>query len=209
LQPRRPYPTASFVDGTVLPSNVTVASTTFPVTGVVMLENTAKSWYDAGYINLRRRYSSGLSVLANYTLAKTLSDAPDFRSPMFESAIAQNNSDLRSEKGPSCDIRHRVAVSAVYELPAASRWSWSRAITRGWKLSTIYQAQTGFPFTVSVFGDTANAGTILGEHPVRANYTGQPVFGMDTKRPEAWFNPAAFSTPAAYTFGNVGRNTVS
>jgi len=36
----------------------------------------------------------------------------------------------------------------------------------------------------------------------------QPVFGMNTKRPESWFNPGAFSTPAAYTFGNVGRNTV-
>jgi hypothetical protein len=24
----------------------------------------------------------------------------------------------------------------------------------------------------------------------------------------AWFNPAAFSTPAAFTFGDVGRNSV-
>ena len=118
------------MEGTVLPGSLTVASTTFTVTGVNLLENTARSWYDAGYINLRRRYSSGLSLLANYTFAKALSDAPDLRSPMFESAIAQNNSDLRTEKGPACDIRHRGALSAVYELPSVSRWSWSRAATR-------------------------------------------------------------------------------
>ena len=53
IQPRRPYQTASFVDGSVLPGTLTVASTTFTVTGVNMLENTARSWYDAGYINLR------------------------------------------------------------------------------------------------------------------------------------------------------------
>jgi hypothetical protein len=209
IQPRRPYPTVSFVKGTVLPPNITAASTTFPVTGIVMLENTARSWYDAGYINVRRRYSSGLSLLGNYTWAKSLSDAPDFRSPMFESALAQDNNDLRSEKGLACDIRHRFALSAVYDLPAASRWNWSRRVTSGWRLATIYQAQTGFPFTISVFGDTANAGTILGEHPVRANYTGSPVFGPDTRTADRWFNTRAFATPPAYTFGNVGRNTVT
>ena len=208
LAPRRPYPTARFIDGTVLPNKITVASTTFPITGVNLLENTARSWYDAGYVNVRRRYSSGLSVLANYTFAKSLSDAPDFRSPMFESVLAQNNSDLRSEKGPACDIRHRFALSAVYELPSGSRWNWSRAVTRGWRMSTIYQVQSGFPFTVSVFGDTANAGTILGEHPIRANYTGAPIFGPDTRTADRWFNTQAFATPPAFTFGNVGRNTV-
>jgi hypothetical protein len=72
----------------------------------------------------------------------------------------------------------------------------------------VYQAQTGFPFTVSVFGDTANSGTVLGENPIRANYTGQPVFGPNTGNASAWFDPAAFATPAAFTFGNVGRNTI-
>ena len=128
---------------------------------------------------------------------------------MFESALAQDNNDLRSEKGLACDIRHRFALSAVYDLPAASRWNWSRRVTSGWRLSTIYQAQTGFPFTISVFGDTANAGTILGEHPVRANYTGSPVFGPDTRTADRWFNTRAFATPPAYTFGNAGRNTVT
>jgi len=48
----------------------------------------------------------------------------------------------------------------------------------------------------------------VGVHPIRANYTGQPVFGPGTRNTSQWFNPGAFATPAAFTFGNVGRNTV-
>ncbi len=208
IQPRRPYGSATFLPGTVYPEGVTVVSDTIPVSTVNWLENTARSWYDAGYANLRRRYSAGLSLLANYTFAKNLSDAPDFRSPMFEAAIPQNNNDLNSEKGPSCDIRHRFVFSAVYDVPAFRRWNWSATATRNWQVSTIYQAQSGFPFTISVFGDTANSGTVLGENPVRANYTGQPVFGPDSHTAGQWFNPLAFSAPAPYTFGNSGRNIV-
>ncbi|HUQ95890.1 MAG TPA: carboxypeptidase-like regulatory domain-containing protein [Bryobacteraceae bacterium] len=208
IQPRRPYQTASFSEAAELPGDIVAVSRTFPVSGVNMLENTAKSWYDAGYVNVRRRYSSGFSLLANYTFGKNLSDAPDFRSPMFESTVPQDNSNLRAEKGLACDIRHRFALSAVYEVPLAPRWRWSRAVTRGWRLATIYQAQSGFPFTISVFGDTANAGTILGENPIRANYTGAPLFGPGTRTTQRWFSTEAFATPAAYTFGNVGRNTV-
>jgi hypothetical protein len=208
IQPRRPFQTATFMDGTVIPDGVNVQSTTFPVSTVNMLENTARSWYDAGYLNLRRRYSSGLSFLVNYTFAKNLSDAPDFRSPMFESAIPQDNNNLRAEKGPACDVRHRLALSAVYDIRPWQRASWSAAITRNWRVSVLYQVQSGFPFTISVFGDTANAGAVLGENPIRANYTGEPVFGPGTRNTNRWFNPAAFATPAAFTFGNVGRNTV-
>jgi hypothetical protein len=127
---------------------------------------------------------------------------------MAESAIPQNDNDLNAEKGPACDVRQRLSLSAVYELPALKTADWRRALTRNWRLSTIYQVQSGFPFTISVFGDTANAGTIVGENPIRANYTGQAVFGSGTRTTAEWFNPAAFSTPPAYTFGNVGRNTV-
>ena len=65
-------------------------------------------------MNVRRRYSNGLSFLANYTFAKALENAPDFRSPMFEAATPQNNDDLNAEKGLGCDIRSRFALSAVY-----------------------------------------------------------------------------------------------
>jgi hypothetical protein len=208
IGPRRPFKTLSFLSGVTLPADLAIANTTFPVSGINLLENSAQSWYDAGYVNVRRRFSRGWTFLANYTFAKNLSDAPDFRSPMFESAVPQNNSDLSLEKGPACDIRHRFALSAVYDLPAMRWFGLANVLTRGWHLSTLFQAQSGYPFTISVFGDTANAGTLLGENPIRANYTGQPVFGPGTRTADRWFNPAAFATPAAFTFGNVGRNTV-
>jgi hypothetical protein len=211
LGPRRPFKTLTFVPGTVLTPSSTdavVQSQTFPVSTINLLENTAQSWYDAGYVNVRRRYSHGLSFLANYTFAKNLTNAPDFRSPMDESSIPQNNNALNLEKGPGCDVRHRFALSSVYEIPAYRGQEWLRRVTQDWRLSTIYQAESGMPFTISVFGDTANSGTVLGENPIRANVTGQPVFGPGTRSPAEWFNPAAFAAPPAFTYGDAGRNSV-
>jgi len=212
IGPRRPFKTLTFIPNTTLPqssaTNAVIQSPTFPVSTINLLENTAQSWYDAVYVNVRRRYSHGLSFLANYTYAKNLTNAPDFRSPMDEAAIPQNNSNLDAEKGPGCDVRHRFALSSVYDLPAFRRSQWIGAVTQNWHLSTIYQVQSGMPFTISVFGDTANSGTVLGENPIRANVTGQPVFGPGTHTAAEWFNPAAFAAPAAFTFGNAGRNSV-
>jgi hypothetical protein len=127
---------------------------------------------------------------------------------MFEAATPQNNDDLNAEKGPGCDIRDRVAVSAVYAPPVYGSNPLTRALTRDWRGSVEYQVQTGFPLTISVFGDTANAGTVVGENPIRANSTGQKIFGPGTRNSSTWFNPGAFAAPPAYTYGNVGRNSV-
>jgi hypothetical protein len=208
IQPRRPFPKISFVPNSTFPANVTVVSSTFPVSTINLLENTSQSWYDAGYVNVRRRYARGLSFLANYTFAKALENAPDFRSPMFEAATPQNNDDLNAEKGPGCDIRHRFALSAVYSPPALGINSLTRALTRSWRGSVEYQAQSGFPLTISVFGDTANAGTVVGENPIRANVTGSKVFGSGSRTSGTWFSPGAFAAPPAYTYGNAGRNSV-
>jgi hypothetical protein len=210
IQPRRPFPKISFVSNTVFPAAVasTMTSSTFPATTINMLENTSQSWYDAGYVNVRRRATNHLSFLANYTFAKALEGAPDFRSPMFEAATPQNNYDLKAEKGPGCDVRQRAAVSAVYNSPTVGANHLVQELTRDWRGSIVYQVQSGFPMTISVFGDTANAGTVVGENPIRANVTGQKIFPSGTRNATTWFNPNAFAAPPAYTFGNVGRNTV-
>lgn len=219
LGPRRPLKFLQFVNNSVLPAGITVSPTLpagcpagaicTPVSTINLLANSAQSWYDAGYVNVRRRYARGLSLLANYTFSKSLSNAPDFRSPMFESSIPQNNSNLAAEKGRACDIRHRFALSAVYNIPGYGDSGFVHVLSHNWSFSTVYQIQSGFPLTISVFGDTANAGTVLGENPIRANLTGQPVFGPGTRTAAEWFNPQAFAAPPAFTFGNVGRNTVA
>src|SRR5258707_29241 len=211
LGPRRPFKTLSFVPDTTLPPGSTdavIQSTTFPVSTINLLENSAQSWYDAGYANVRRRYSHGLSLLANYTFSKSLTNAPDFRSAMDESSTPQNNDDLNAEKGLGCDIRHRFALSGVYTSHAFGPGQVVRALTRDWRGTVVYQVETGFPLTISVFGDTANAGTVVGENPIRANVTGQKVFGTGTRNSTTWFNPQAFAAPPAYTYGNSGRNSV-
>ena len=167
----------------ILPDNIAIANTTFPVSGINLLENSAHSWYEAGYVNVRRRLAKGWSFLANYTYAKNLSDAPDFRSPMFESAAPQNNANLSLEKAPACDIRHRFALSSVYYHSI----TWKKSAPPGCTdeelepLDYLSGADRDFRFTISVFGDTANAGTLLGENPIRANYTGQPIFSSGTR----------------------------
>jgi len=99
-------------------------------------------------------------------------------------------------------------LSAVYNPPSWNKTHLSRALTSDWRGSLVFQAQGGFPFTISVFGDTANAGTVVGENPIRANKTGTAVFPSGTHNATTWFNPTSFKAPPAYTFGNAGRNSV-
>jgi hypothetical protein len=213
IQPRRPHPTITFLPGTSFagdnPENFAIQSSTFPVSAINYLENTANSWYDAGWVDVRREFSGGLTFLASYTWSKGLTDAPDFRSAMMQPVIPQNSSNLAAEKGLNgMDVPQRFVASVVYNIPGWRRNSFGRWLTSGWSIGTIFTAQSGMPFTIQVFGDTANAGTLLGQNPIRANVTGQPLFPAGTRTTSEWFNPAAFAAPPPYTFGNAGVNTV-
>ena len=213
INPRRPFHTITFLPGTSFagdnPEGFAIQSDTFPVSAINYLENSANSWYDAGWIDARREFRNGLTFLANYTWSKSLTDAADFRSAMMQPAIPQNNADLAAEKGLNgMDVPQRFVASVVYNVPGSGGHALLGRLTSGWTVSSIFTAQSGMPFTISVFGDTANAGTLLGQNPIRANVTGQPVFSAGTRTTAQWINPAAFAAPAPYTFGNVGVNTV-
>ena len=64
--------------------------------------------------------------------------------------------------------------------------------------------QSGAPFTVNLPNDNANNGTPVNSQ--RPNFVCDPNNGPRT--PGKWFNTTYFSQPAAFTYGNVGRNTV-
>ena len=180
------------------------------------LVNNGRSQYNAGWILAKRSLSNGLSFLANYTYARSYSDSPAFRSPAMESEVPQNSYDLAAEWGrDGCDIRHRFVTSVLYKFPFTSRGgsggSFLRRVFGDWEAAMIYQAQSGFPFTIGVVGDTANVGALLNVNPIRANVdpSVDPNLPADQRTTDRWFNTAAFSTPAAFTFGNAGRNTMA
>jgi len=164
-----------------------------PVSTINLLENSAQSWYDAGYINVRRHYSHGFSFLGNYTFAKNLTNAPDFRSAMDEASIPQNNLALNLEKGPSCDVRQRFALSAVYAIPAYDRAQWMRLITQDWNLSTILPDSDRNAADNFRVRHTANSGTVL--ERTRSGRTRQdnPSSAPERAPQNSWFNPAAFA----------------
>jgi hypothetical protein len=137
----------------------------------------------------------------------------------MEPEVPQDSFTLTGEWGPAgCDIRHRFVASVIYQSPyhasaglAASRWGKAaRILLGGWQVAGIVQAQSGFPFTISVFGDTANAGALLNVHPVRANVIAgvSPYLSASERSAERWFNTDAFAAPLAFTFGNAGRNSI-
>lgn len=222
LQPRRPFQTVSFAPGTELPplpEGVTVNSLTFPVGPINLLESTGRSRYNSGWILTKRTFSRGLSFLASYTYADSWTDSPSFRSPANEAEVPQNSFDPGADWGLSaCDVRHRFVSSVIYRVPfsasAPSGASGLSRVARGilgdWQVSLIYQAQSGFPFTISVFGDTANAGSLLNVNPIRANAVPgvSPELPSDERSMDRWFNTAAFATPPAFQFGDVGRNSI-
>lgn len=79
----------------------------------------------------------------------------------------------------------------------------------GFQLSGIYTMQSGFPFTVNLRGDTAGVGAGTGGIFVRPNaIAGAPQVLPGSQRTGQYLNPAAFVAPPAFSFGNVGRNTV-
>lgn len=219
LGPRRPVQRISFLEGTQLPDTWPIASQTFPVGPINLLEFTARSEYHAGYVQATQRLAAGLSYLASYTYSKSMSDSPSFRSPGMEPEVPQDNFNLDAEWGPAgCDIRHRFVASLIYQVPfsanpAGSTSAWTRAARRvlgGWQVALIHQVQSGFPFTISVFGDTANAGALLNVNPVRANTVPgvSPYLPERERTAERWFNTDAFAAPPAFTFGDAGRNSM-
>ena len=179
---------------------------TFPV---------ARSWYDSLQTSVRMLPTRGLNFLASYTLGKTTDHVSGLNIggetrpvlPVVQGDEASIARALEFEKGPALfDARHRFVVSFGYELPRLDNSApLLRYIAGGWQLNGIYQAQTGFPLTVT-------QGTVLDIRYMtsRPDITCDPNDGPKTTA--QWFNTSCFTTlTLAQTGerpGNAGRNTV-
>jgi hypothetical protein len=168
------------------------------------------SFYDAWQSSLRKRFSHGLTLTANYTWASNtsygqgdlqLQDAP------------QDNNNLRAERGPTpYSIRNTLKAYFVYEIPFA-RWMGVRnpvvsRIVGGWQLSGVLVARTGTPVNI-----TDSKSSYPSSRP-DAVFGVDPVFD-DFQSTLRYLNPKAFAqvpiataSGASIRPGNVGRNAI-
>jgi hypothetical protein len=110
------------------------------------------SYYQAMNIQFQTTdlHRTGLSLVANYTLAHELDDSSTTFSETnnafnlgytdpFNPALDRGNGDL--------DIRHRFVMGPIYSTPWYGKGSTFKQAVGGWQVVGIYQAHTGTPFT--------------------------------------------------------------
>ncbi len=161
---------------TLQASGFPVFSATRPNTTISQLEineSSAHSTYDALSISLRRRFANRFQFEANYTFANNEDDDSNERN--FSREPTLNPFNLKAEAGPSKqDVRHNLNVSGLFDLG------------RGFSISTIIVARTGFPYT-PLITDGEDFNTDLNDANDRA-VIGGIVSGRNTFRMPRFFN---------------------
>ena len=178
--------------------------------GISLFNSTANSEYHSLQLRAEKRFSKGLSFLAAYTWSHSLDEASN------ANLGAQNNDGYRWfvhpewEHGNSdFDIRHRLALSYIYELPfghgqhfGANASGAAERVIGGWQVGGITSLSTGNWFTVT--GATSIGAQSDGQQrPDQiSSPNGKPCL------PGTYFNTCAFQDPPDGSFGDSGRNTL-
>jgi len=174
-------------------------------------DSAGKSSYNSLQVKTERHYSNGMAVIGAYTYGKSLDTNSTYYGTNGTSNFPENSFDRAAEKGRSdFDYRQRFSLAYVYDLPIGSTmWkSSNRAVNyaiRGWEIAGIAMAQSGAPFTPTVDGNPSH--NVDGND--RPNIVPGVSFYPAHRTWQQWVNPAAFSTPAQYTYGNAGRDILN
>lgn len=169
-------------------------------------ESVGRSNYHALQLTYQRRYSNGLTALVSYGWSKSLDDISIGRGELSQPWPMN----IRLNYGRSdWDTTHGANGSFVWDLPfLRNTGSRLHRILGGWQLTGIVTMLSGRPFTVLPGVATSLSGT-GGE---RADLIGNPQLPGGRSQSErilAYFNKAAFGTPASGSWGNSGRNILS
>jgi hypothetical protein len=178
----------------------------------------ANSHYDSLQTSLKRRFSNGLQLQANYTWSKVIG-LVNLGSDN-DSGLAINDPAYRNLNRAvlNHDIPHNFQFTGGYELPfgKGKRWlsdnAFASALTGGWQLSWLFSAFAGTPFSVSSSGTTLNApNNAQRADQVKADV--QKLGGIGAGNP--YYDPTAFrpvdldpNTANRVRFGTVGFNTL-
>jgi Carboxypeptidase regulatory-like domain len=185
----------------------------------------ANSIRHAGYIDVRRRFSNGLSFTANYTYGKSIDDSsdasPDTRVLATPTTLGQQVSygiPRSSDRSISTfDIKHNFSSTFLYDLPIGKgRWllkdapGFVDAVVGGWSIAGLFRLQGGQPY-IPIITDTNRLGgtnrairldIVPGVPLLNPQYSYGCSMGATC---EPYINPAAFMRPAKGSLGNAPR----
>ncbi|HUS05732.1 MAG TPA: carboxypeptidase regulatory-like domain-containing protein [Bryobacteraceae bacterium] len=189
----------------------------FPHFGAVNLwSNFGHSTFHSGTVKIEKRYSRGLTFTSFYTRSKAIDESD---SDGVATGVTYYN--RRLEKGRAgFDLAHRSVTYVTWELPVGKgrKWmnsgGWLNNIIGNWNLSGVQTFQSGLPATFTVAGSpnrylpgVVRPNQVLPNEQVYAkDWTLGDRFNNNLKN--AFWNLNAFTFPAAFTPGTVGRNTV-
>jgi hypothetical protein len=179
------------------------------------------STYHSLQATLQKRFPGGGTVLAAYTWAKLLSNTDTITSwlePGGKGGI-QDWNNLRAEKSLSSqNVPQHLIVSYVLDLPFGKNKAYlsdlpgvANKVVSGWGLDGVTTFQNGFPVNISSAGNGANyyggglrPNVVAGcKKATSGSGAARVLSGLAGNA--GWINPACFSTPAAYTWGNEPR----
>jgi len=165
-----------------------------------------ESLYNAMTVDVKHRFSKGLTFRGAYTWSKAIDDGDSLNATAAANApaLVQNRMNIQGDLGPATyDVRSAGVMNVSYDLPFGQ----GRQFAGGWAVNSIVTIQSGFPFTPQLSFNPSNDGD--SRNPVRPNwnpaFSGPVILGTAAK----WFDPSAFVVPPPGTFGNVGRNVLT
>ena len=174
--------------------------------------NMNNSNYNGLSLSLKRSFSRGLLLSANYMWSHEIDDGSN-GSGDGDSLVAQNVACQACERADGIwDVRNVFNANLVYQLPFGVGKSYLNqpgivnAILGSWEVTSMVVARTGFPVNVTV--DRASADVPDGN---TNNQRPDLVPGVSLTPPGGstiaeWINPAAFAVPASGTFGDAPRD---
>lgn len=162
-------------------------ATEFPdLRHIVQATNMAGSEYDSLQVSYNQRSWHGLDTQYNLTWSKCFDNNSVNRGGAGDYPQLQNPLNIADSRG-LCDqdVPLNFNIGGVYDFPTVPHID-SR-VGKGWRLSTIYTALAGRPFSVLVGGSTDHSGQGLSGSALRASWDGTPVH-YNTRNPNDYFD---------------------
>ncbi len=158
--------------------------------------NCADNRYDSFQTKVEKRFSSGYSILAHYTLQRAIQDSDNYF--FFDANLNRGPADW--------ERKHNFVFSQLWELPIGKDKRFLGNLSRaadlligGWQFNSNTTIQSGLPYSFSY-----DAGANIDTGPNRPNVNGDPKPSLSNNR--YIYDPSVFSDPGPGKFGNEKRN---